>query len=180
MRTVFLSVFCLLLFAGALAAQDARAVRNVMYLEMGGNAGLVGINYERLVGPGTGVRVGLGFDLYMENCHEVSHIFLGTTLSCDDDMVARIVLLMANQLLGSGRHKLDLGGGIALGSVWGEYQREPVASGHLSGTGAFGYRYERGAFRYRAALTPSYGHGSNAPPYRGAYGTIGVSLGLAF
>jgi hypothetical protein len=160
---------------------EAPVYRNRLHLELFGNAGLAALNYERFVRPQTAMRIGFGLGWYAENCEEIPHIFFGTSLVCDDDLTAVVFGAMLVRVHGSHRHKLELGSGATVGSVRGEYQREPIEPGMLlSATAAVGYRYQARRMVYRVVYTPSYGLGSNAPPYRGLYGTAGLSAGIAF
>jgi hypothetical protein len=160
---------------------EAPVYRNRIHLELFGNAGLAAVNYERLVRPETAVRIGFGLGWYAENCKEIPDIFFGTSLVCDDDLSAVVLGAMLVRVHGSRPHKLELGSGVTVGSVRGEYQREPIEPGMLlSATAAVGYRYQGRRMVYRLVYTPSYGLGSNAPPYRGFYGTAGLSAGIAF
>lgn len=160
---------------------EAPVYRNLIHLELFGNAGLAALNYERFVRPETAVRIGFGLGWHAENCEEIPHIFLGTSLVCDDDLSAVVLGAMLVRVHGSHRHKLELGSGVTVGSVRGEYQRQPVEPGMLlAATAAVGYRHQGRRMVYRVVYTPSYGLVSNAPPFRGLYGTAGLSAGIAF
>jgi hypothetical protein len=180
MRTLLLCALALLLSGTAVQAQQQPERRHRAYVELGGHAGFIGINYERVYPSGLSIRAGRGWDLYMEDCHEVQHIFLGTSLSCRDELTVKRSLLMLNRLVGS-RHRLELGGGVSVNSVSGIYQDQDVPpTWQLSLAGALGYRYERRRSLFRLTATPSYGFGDVVPVYRGLYGSVGMSLGWVF
>lgn len=152
--------------AGSAAAQDTagpRVASNTFFVELGGNAAVYSLNYERFFTPKLGVRVG------------------GMYLQADDDVGDRVGIglfpIMATYLLGEGNSHFETGAGIGLatagvsdtdvGEDWGD-------SG-VYGTATFGYRYQKpeGGVIFRAGFTPVYASGTLVP-------WAGVSVGYAF
>ena len=154
----------LLLAPGAARAQEAPApaARNAFYLELGGNALLYSINYDRLLTDRVAARVGA--------------MFLG---AADEDSAAGVVgaPIMASYLWGGGSSRFETGVGILLVSGGIEnvegYEDEDFSG--AAGTATLGYRYQRptGGFVFRAGVTPIFSLDGIGPWF-------GVSFGYAF
>jgi len=160
---ILLSLF---LFATPILAQDDGAIAkpNGWYLELLGNGGLYSINYERRIRPKLVMRYG------------------ATNWTSEDwfsDSETRIYAfpITTSYLIGSAKHKFEVGGGILAG-----HQKDHFDEGFfLSLTGIAGYRYEADSgFLFRVGLAPFYGltKGESAYPDSGATPSIGVSVGL--
>jgi hypothetical protein len=140
-----------------LAAAEAvpvRSARNSIFLELGGNGLVYTINYDRVVSESFSIRVGLG---YMAG--GVTSSSGGETASVK--VSAMGIPLMANYLLGSANHKLELGGGLTLFRFTGSGSSSLGAEASVSGifpvgTAVIGYRYvpADGGFTFRAGFTP--------------------------
>jgi hypothetical protein len=166
-RSSAVLALALALSAGSAAAQDAaagpRRAENTFFVELGGNAAIYSLNYERFFTPKLGVRVG------------------GMYLRADDDEGADIGVglfpVMATYLLGEGNGHFEVGAGIGiatagvsdadLGDDWG--------GSDVYGTATFGYRYQKpeGGVMFRAGFTPAIASGTVIP-------WAGVSVGYAF
>ena len=176
MRRITLSFLTCLLLAAPAAAQDGAPAsepeaRNALYFELGGNALLYSLNYERRVRDALSARAGLMF-LSLEGTDSDS----GESA----DVNVALIPLMINGLLGDGAGRLELGigpiFGLAGGSVTDVEGTEVDFSGvGLAGvTSTIGYRYQPpdGGIIFRAGLVPFY---SGKPQL-----WAGLSLGYAF
>lgn len=105
-------------------AQAARTASNTVFLELGGNALLYSLNYERVLPSAVGLRAGMG---YMS----VSAAAGGTSANAS---VLTIPLTVSYLGLGGGSAKFEIGGGATLTRFSGS-----------SSTG-FGDEIEAGAF----------------------------------
>ena len=161
-----LILLSLVLFASPLLAQDETPIPkpNGWYLELLGNGGLYSINYERRIRPKMVMRYGAAN---------------WTSEDWFSDSETRIYAfpITTSYLVGSSKHKFELGGGILVGHRKDEFDK----GFFLSLTGIAGYRYEAdGGFLFRAGLTPFYGltKGDSAYPEDGALGSAGISFGF--
>jgi hypothetical protein len=154
------AVLMLTTAAGTIAAQNPEpSARNAAYFELGGNALLYSVNYDRrFTNTWTG-RAG-----FMVVSAE------GTDPDTGDRVEASlaIVPVMMNALLGRGTHRLELGFGPLFAMGGGEIEDAEVgdvdefsAAGLAGVTSTFGYRRQplNGGFVFRAALTPFYSGG---------------------
>lgn len=183
--TAFAAGFALA--AGTVAAQQAPPPQpdmraNSLYAEIGGNIGDFSLNYDRLVGKATVVRVGYGIisDSYGD-C-----LGIGFVSACEGNVDASLVGLTVSRLFGR-RHMAEIGVGGAFGtltdkqySFFGETTTEKETVTTL--TAAIGYRWQgAGRWLVRAGYTPSYvlrGETENYP--KGLASSIGASFGFAF
>jgi len=153
--------------AGSAAAQDAaagpRVASNTFFVELGGNALVYSLNYERFFTPKLGVRVG------------------GMYLRADDNAGTELGVglfpIMATYLLGQGNSHFETGAGIGIatagvddtdvGEDWGDSA--------VYATATLGYRYQKpdGGVIFRAGFTPILGDGNLLP-------WVGLSVGYAF
>lgn len=179
----------LVLAAGVLDAQesgvrgpDMRA--NSLYAELGGNVGDISINYDRLVGKATLVRVGFGnrLDSYGD-CFGI-----GLVSACEGAVDVSLVGFMVSRLIGQ-RHMAELGFGGAFGTLTddhselfiGESETEKETVNTLTAT--VGYRWQgSGRWLVRAGYTPSYVLRGETARYsnHGFTSSIGASFGVAF
>lgn len=184
-RTAIAAV--LILAAGTLGAQQPAASgpdmrRNTIYTEIGGNIGDFSVNYDRLVGTSTVVRVGYGTlsDTYGD-CFGI-----GIVSACEGSVDASLLGLMVGRLFGR-RHMAEVGVGGAFGTLTDEYQsfvgtttseKETVTTV----TATIGYRWQgTGRVVMRAGFTPSYVVSGEAENYPKGLGyLLGASFGLAF
>lgn len=164
-------------------AQDAaggpllgeRTARNGLFVELGGNAIIYSLNYERFVTDNAAIRAGFGW--------------IGVTASATDGYSTdtasasfTMIPLTASYLgLRSGNHALELGGGAVIVTVSGSVSNDASgaeafgsASG-VVGTGIVGWRYAplNGGFNFRVAYTPVIGS-------EGLYNWFGVAAGAVF
>ena len=153
----------LLLAPGAARAQDAADVaRNAYYLEVGGNALIYSINYERLLTDRIVGRVG--------------GMFFGAS---GEDSSAGVLAapIMASYLWGEGNSRFETGVGILLvtGGIQNVEGYEDEDFSGTVGTGTLGYRWQRpqGGFIFRAGLTPVFSLDGIGPWF-------GASFGYAF
>lgn len=156
--------------------------RNSLYTELGGNAGDVSVNYERLLGARTLFRVGYGTggDSY-GGC-----LGIGFVSACEGVVELTLVPIMVSRLIGK-LHMAELGAGFAVGRITDDYT--PVfGEGSVSEesmslvTATIGYRWQgSGRMLVRAGYTPSYQTSGDHPVYpKGFVSTGGLSFGIAF
>jgi hypothetical protein len=113
---------------------------NSLYLEVGGSAGFYSINYDRLIGPHLGVRIGFSYwaDLIIPG------------------ISAQIFPMSLNCLIGNGSSKFELGVGMTytIGHVNWFHRKESAAV--VIPNFNIGYRYqsEDGGFLFRIGFTP--------------------------
>ena len=156
-------LFAVLFFSRRAHAQEY--ARHSVYVEAGGNALAYSINYDRKFTDNISGR--LGFMIAGGESEEPTN----------DQIGVAILPVMANYLVGSGSHRLELGAGPVL-MVAGASTEE---FGSISGAGfagvttTFGYRYQpvEGGINFRIGLMPFYSDGR--PQLWG-----GLSLGYGF
>ena len=163
------SLSALFLFS-ILSASFTMAQTNTVFLELGGNSLLWSINYDRMITEKISVRVGYG-SIPIESTDEDEFDAVTITVAP--------VPIVANYLLGSGNHKLEIGAGILYIMVDGEVDfggASVSGSGSVTATtGVLGYRYHRatGGFSFRISFTPIMLVGEMIP-------MGGLSLGYSF
>lgn len=152
------------------AQQDSPPAPNAVYLELGGNALLYSINYDRRFRDNITGRAGF--------------MVMSVSGTADTGEAANVsvalIPVMANVLLGTGSSRLELGGGPLIGLAGGDVQDVEGTEFEFSGfglagvTSTFGYRYQppSGGFLFRASLIPFY---SGRPQL-----WAGLSAGWAF
>ena len=167
------------LSAGSAAAQDAaatgpaaaqaaaaspRVANNTFFVELGGNAFLYSLNYERFFTPRIGVRVG---GMYLRG-------------EADDDAFSAALGLFpvtATYLLGQGNGHFETGAGIgfATAGVSDSEIGDDWEGSTVYGTATFGYRHQKpeGGVIFRAGFTPILVSGNLIP-------MAGISVGYAF
>ncbi len=158
-------------------AQDGLA-KNGTYLELLGNGGVFSVNYERFLTSDFSIRA--GFASYTgETWWEELWGNKETTLTTFP--------ILGNYFLGNGRNRLELGGGVLLGTKKVEYTGEDDSdrtSTIFDLTAVVGYRYQDpyGGIILRAGLTPflALSSGEDAYPNEGFTISGGVSVGYAF
>jgi hypothetical protein len=154
----------LLLLAPAAARAEERTARNGLYVELGGNAGIWSLNYERFVGDDVALRVGGGYTSVSDTA--------GTSVS-----LLTFPLTASWLGLRSGSHALELGGGVvfASASVSSSSAGLKAFGNGVIGTAILGYRLAplTGGFNLRVAFTPLFGSG-------GFFAWGGVALGAVF
>lgn len=156
-------LLALVLAPGAARAQEAAPIaRNAYYLEVGGNALIYSINYERFFSDRLAGRVG--------------GMFFGAS---GEDSSAGVVAapIMASYLWGEGNSRFETGVGILLvsGGIQNVEGYEDEDFSGTVGTGTLGYRWQRpqGGFVFRAGLTPVFSLDGIGPWF-------GASFGYAF
>lgn len=171
---IFLYIISLLFLVGSLSSNKSLAqakktspqyAKHSVYLELGGNAGLYTVNYDRKFTDHFSGRAGF-------------MVFGGQSDQPTDDRIGVAILpITANYLAGSGSHRLELGAGPLFMAAGGELERYgSVGEAGLAGvTSTFGYRYQSidGGFVFRIGLVPFY---SASRPQLWA----GLSLGYSF
>jgi hypothetical protein len=151
------AAFALTAAAGTAAAQNpVPTARNAAYFELGGNAILYSVNYDRrFTNTWTGRA---GFMV-------VSASGTDTDTGERVEFSLAIFPVMANALLGRGTHRLELGAGPLFGIGGGRVEDPEVGDvEEFSGAGlagvttTFGYRRQplNGGFVFRASLNPFY------------------------
>lgn len=141
----------------SVASVHAQEARNSIYAEIGGNALLYSLNYDRRLQDNVTARGGFMYvsaEGQDENGNQV-------------DVSVAFFPLMMNLLVGTGSGRLELGAGPVLAMASGEAETLEEGEIELSafGLGAFattvGYRYQpvHGGFVFRAGLTPFYSSG---------------------
>jgi len=148
----------------------SRTQHNVLYLELGGNALIYSVNYERFFTDDLAVRVGAGF--------------MSVTGTDNAGASARVSLLLAPLMLGwtgarSGGHAFEVGGGLLLAHA-GASLKDTGGTDFASGsrvwpTATLGYRFAplSGGFHFKAAFTPVLADANFLPWF-------GVSAGVIF
>ena len=136
---------------------------NSFYLELVGSGGLYSINYDRLFTENFGLRIGfMYFDTeWLLFFSDVEMFLFPTTL---------------NYLVGTGKHKFELGAGpvFVFGNV-SFFGSDPVSGSGVGWTGTIGYRYQQndGGFMWRIGFTPFLAGGELFP-------SGGISFGFSF
>jgi hypothetical protein len=183
-RIVFSSVvLSLFLFVSASQAQEDHSVgvtksvmaENSIYLELGGNALLYSINFDRMISPDMGARIGIGY----------MGLSTGTAPTDGPDHNASVSVLLVpatfNFFVSShdgnhvGSSKLELGLGVALVDINGDFGGTTFSGAGVGGTATIGYRYQPydGGFLFRIGFTPVFASSTFFP-----WG--GISFGLTF
>lgn len=151
------------------AAQDTRPIPapNAFYVEAGGNGLLYSVNYDRLVLPNAGFRVGIGVLPFFPA--------MGFT---DDNVTLTAVPVLANVLFGKGAGRLEVGAGATFTSAsveWSTFGEGEESASTIIPNGTIGYRYQRpeGGTVFRAGAIPLY----IAEEW---WLSVGVSFGRAF
>ena len=180
-------VAALALASGTLDAQqtaprtpDMRS--NSIYTEIGGNIGDVSVNYDRLIGAATVVRIGYGTlsDTYGE-C-----LGIGLVSACEGSVDGSLLGVTVSRLFGR-THMAEIGVGGAFGTITDEYYPllgETVSEkGNVTTvTATIGYRWQgQGRVLLRAGFTPSYAVSGETENYpKGLAYSLGASFGFAF
>jgi SpoU rRNA methylase family enzyme len=151
------AAFALTAAAGTAAAQSpVPTARNAAYFELGGNALLYSVNYDRRLNNTWTGRA--GFMIFSAE---------GTDQDTGERVEVSIAIIpvMMNALLGRGTHRLELGAGPLFGIGGGQVEDPEVgdveefsAAGLAGVTTTFGYRRQPldGGFVFRASLNPFY------------------------
>jgi len=160
-----LAAATLALSAGSAAAQDAAGpvASNTFFVELGGNAAVYSLNYERFFTPQIGLRIG------------------GMYLQADDDFGDEVAVglfpVMATYLLGRGNGHFEVGGGLGFATAGFSSTDlgDDFSDSAVYGTATFGYRYQKpeGGVIFRAGFTPIIASGTIVP-------WAGISVGYAF
>ena len=143
-------------------ASPVYAAKNTIFVELGGNAAIYSINYERFFEESWGIRVGIG-------------------ALWDSENTVALVPLLFNKYWGNQNspHKFETG----LGATFGHHHERDRYWGHnyhnihqgVMGTATLGYRYlpkEKG-MTFKFAFTPFFDQDTFIP-------WVGISLGYAF
>ncbi len=140
-----------------------------VYVEIGGNAGIVSFNYDRKLNDSFTVRVGAGRSTSLT-------AFAGDQLP----QYARLYPLMLNYLLHDRGSPdwFELGLGAVVGYNWQDGNAS-TRSEVLSATGTFGYRRMSHHFVFRMGFMPHYAI-RGVFPHDGWGYRLGLSFGVAF
>ena len=136
---------------------------NSIYLEALGNGGLYSVNYDRMFSEDIGARIGFMY-------------FAADWFAFFSDVELFLFPITLNYLVGSGKHKLEIGGGpVIISGSTGIFGSEQHSGSGVVGTATIGYRYQKsnGGFMWRIGFTPLFGNGEFDP-----WG--GISLGFSF
>ena len=147
----------------------ARSANNNVFVEIGGNAGLYSINYERYLHDDLTARIGAGY------------FALGASLGEAEANASLLLVPATLSYVGfrKGNHALEIGGGAlvvhasAAASTLGEVFSESGTT--AVGTATVGYRYvpKDGGLTFRAGYTPLF----TSDDY---VSWAGMSLGYSF
>lgn len=138
-----------------------------VYVELGGNAGHVSINYDRRIASAITARLAFG---------------MWRTLSVNSDQppeFARLLAGLVNYLAldpTDHRSALEVGVGVVAGSSWQEGAPHRAV---LNLTSVVGFRRTSAPILFRAGMMPQYTVRGDWPRSRFSL-RIGMSLGLAF
>ena len=136
---------------------------NSFYLELVGSGGLYSINYDRMFTDNIGARIGF---MYFE----------ADWLLFFSDLDMLLIPATLNYLVGTGKHKFELGAGpVFISGSMGFFGSDPVSGSGVGWTGTIGYRYQQndGGFMWRIGFTPAFFSGEFFP-------SGGISLGFSF
>ncbi len=134
---VIIAIFLVMSFPqNSFAQQSRRSAYNSVYLELLGNGVFYSINYDRMFSKSMGGRIGIMW-------------------ITDGDDSFSVLPVMANYLIGKGKHKLELGLGALVVFAFGPAAENEVDSG-IRGTATVGYRLQPpdGGFVFRVGFTP--------------------------
>ena len=152
---------------------------NTVFGEMGGSALLWSFNYDRMVTDKISVRAGFG-----------SFTF-GSDISSDmgGEVESKIAIKMfpitVNYLLGKNNHKIEVGAGMTLFSVEGEFDLAGLSMSSEGSlfipAGVLAYRYQRsnGGLFFRIGVAPLF-IGEEVSPETPFAAMPGVSIGYTF
>jgi hypothetical protein len=151
-------------------AEDQSTMRNLVFVEVGGNGLLCTVNYDRRLTEHFAVRIGVG------RLPEGAYPFPGEQPAMAGGPVTGIPMLVSF-VSGESRHRLELGVGVTIFHVGsGGPGRSGMAAHYVSVPTAFiGYRFvpREGGFTYRFGFTPLLGSRAVLP-------WAGLSFGYLF
>jgi len=163
MKNLKIPIVLILLVAVMSCPAFSQSKPNSFYLEVAGSGGLYSVNYDRLFTENIGMRIGFTY-------------FSADWFGFFSDVDILLIPATLNYLVGSGKHKLELGAGpvFASGSM-DFFGSDPVSGSGVGWTGTIGYRYQKneGGFMWRIGFTPFLGGGQFVP-------LGGISLGYSF
>ncbi|MDQ3277656.1 MAG: YfaZ family protein [Bacteroidota bacterium] len=155
----FLLCLLALTFSAPVFSQDLQRPVSNIFLELGGNAGVLSLNYDRRfskTNSGFGWRVGVGLGAVP------SHIMASFIPTFP---------LGINYLLGKGSHHLEVGAGVTLANEDFSPSGERIASKYF--VPSVGYRFQRlKGFSFRVFFSPFLGKKNEL--------SAGLSLGASF
>lgn len=141
-------------------AQPRNLARNSIYLELLGNGFLYSINYERAFNRFLHARIG-----FMSG--QLASKVICSQIYCEqnEEDLPNIIPLMLNYIYGHGKHKFEVGMGLAFTtSTRGEFDLDDAGlinnDTKLVGVATIGYRIQpesKGAL-FRAGFTPFFGN----------------------
>jgi len=141
-----------------------------IYIEGGGNAILLSLNYDILFENNFGIRMGISGQPTRRDR------YTGNRRSSYDslrDTPFLFVVVMANYFVGEGSNKLEVGGGFLLGEIEEDFEWD--RPGPTAATFTFGYRFmpQESSFPViRAGVTPMFDFRGNT------HVRFGLSLGI--
>jgi hypothetical protein len=150
------TLFLLAIMARPSFAQESEDAlsKNSLYLELGGNALVYSINYDRILSNAFSVRGGIGY------------YSLEDDLEGGDNSVSLAAFpLTLNYLLGSGSSRLELGAGLVILTGSADLGGVSTSNASVIGTATFAYRYQKpmGGIFFKAGFTPFISGGSFIP-----------------
>ena len=125
--------------------------KNSLYLELGGNALVYSINYDRVLTDDFSARIGIGF------------------YSLDDDTGDSASLsgipITAHYLFGKGNSRLEIGAGLVIFTGKADISTIETKDSAVLGTGVFAYRFQKpdGGVFFKAGFTPLFQGGTFVP-----------------
>ena len=163
MKKIRLSIILSLLVIVLSSTAFSQSKPNSFYLELVGSGGLYSVNYDRLFTENFGVRVGFMY-------------FSADWFAFFSDVEFFLIPTTLNLLVGTGKHKFELGAGpVFISGSMGFFGSNPVSGSGVGWTGTIGYRYQQnnGGFMWRIGFTPFLAGGEFFP-------SGGISLGFSF
>ena len=163
MKNLRISIILFLLVIVLSCPVFSQSNPNSLYIEIFGSGGLYSINYDRLFTENFGARIGFMY-------------FAADWFIFFSDVEMFLIPTTLNYLVGTGKHKFELGAGpiFVFGSA-GFFGSDPVSGSGVGWIGTIGYRYQQndGGFMWRIGFTPALLAGEFHP-------SGGISLGYSF
>lgn len=145
-------------------AQSQKTAQSTLYLELLGNGAIYSLNYDHLFSNNVGARFG-------------GMVAWANEEDSDDNVNIATFNVMANYLIGSGKHKLEFGIGTLFAKTWGGFFDgiDDFDASGIFGTATVGYRLQpvHGGFVFRIGFTPIFTADGYVP-----WG--GISFGSSF
>lgn len=163
MKNLRISIILSLLVIVLSCPAFSQSKPNSFYLELVGMGRLYSVNYDRLFTENFGARIGFMY-------------FAADQFAFFNDVEILLIPTTLNFLVGTGKHKFELGAGpVFISGSSGFFGSDPVSGSGVGWTGTIGYRYQKdeGGFMWRIGFTPLLAGGKFFP-------SGGISLGFSF